>query len=433
MIVDLKAGKGRLSKIAEQMGVVLRGEDRFIFRLCTHSEEIKGGELFCALTGKDDGFYYIRRAQKNGAAAVLCDRVPSVDIPYILVPDVVEALGKWAHAVRCKHSVRCIAITGSVGKTSTKEAVFSVLKRHFRTHATGGNYNNLLGVPFTLLSMPKNSEVLIVELGTNRKGEISALSKIVCPSLAVITAIGNAHIEAFGDRIGVLEEKLGILAAMEDGGTLLIPDNEPLLEKDFKNILRISVPPEPSAMPDIASAQALGFAKSIARILGVNEESIQNALPLAKENASRRKTTEVSGICLIDDAYNASPESMLTAFEYLKSKAKGRRVLILGDMLELGKETARLHREIGKAASICADVVFLFGDFKEYYADGVNVSGEKTELHFLKGTTPKALSKEIISAIKEGDTLLFKASHAAHADEICKALTNELSKRKQKG
>lgn len=430
MTVELKAGKSLLSAVAKDMDATLVGEDRLIFRLCTHSEQIKGGELFCALLGKDDGFYYIQRAKKHGAAAVLCDRVPSVDIPYILVPDVIAALGKWAHAVRCRHSVKCIAVTGSVGKTSTKNAIFSVLKKHFRTHATEGNYNNLLGVPFTVLSMPKDTEVLITELGTNRKGEIKALSKIVCPSHAVITAIGNAHIEAFGDRMGVLEEKLGILSAMETGGILFIPDDEDLLKKDFENILCLPVSPEPSAMPDIATARALGFAKSIALALGISEEDIKRALPHAKECASRRKECVAEGIYLIDDAYNASPESMLAAFSYLKSKAIGRRLLVLGDMLELGKEAPHLHREIGKAAAECADVLFLFGSFKEYYAQGAAASEKKTVIHLLRDASAKSLSREILSEIKKGDTLLFKSSHALHADEICAAIINELSRKK---
>lgn len=426
MVIELGAAKGFLSEIAKASGSRHIGEDAFVSRLVTHSAEVKTGDLFCALKGRRDGALFIKEAVENGAAAVLCESPLPPPFPCLLAKSVEEALGKWAKAIRLTSRARCIAITGSVGKTGTKNALSAICSDFFRTHATKENYNNLLGVCFTLLSMPEDTELLICELGTNHVGEIKALSQIVMPSDAIITAIGRAHIEAFGTRKGIAEEKLSILCGMREGGRLFAPLGEKLLERQTTGVKTLWVSPKECYMPDAASAWAVAFAEAVSRAYGIPDEEIERRLPRIKRASERRRETEVSGIRVIDDAYNASPESMHSAFLYLEEKAKGRRVLVLGDMLELGEHAPDIHFEIGKAAALHAHLILLFGEYKEFYQNGIKSAKREARTAFLESASPPDLAKEVASHLCFGDTVLFKGAHASGAQEICHALIHLL-------
>ena len=424
MIVELGAAKGKLSQIAKDSSSVHIGNDVFISRVVTHSEEVEAGDLFCVLKGTEDGYAYIQRARERGAAAVLCDRLPPLSIPCLLADNAIKALGRWSFSVRIKSRARCIAVTGSVGKTGTKNALFTIFKDFFSTHATSGNYNNLLGVPLTLLSMPVGCEILICELGTNHIGEIKALSDIVQPNDCIITAIGTAHIEAFGSREGILKEKLGILHGMETGGRLFIPCNEPLFNGKTPGVASVLV--SPMAWSDTASAWAVAFAAEVANAYGIPQREIEKRLPSLKAAASRRKEFDISSIHIIDDAYNASWESMLAAFDYLAQTAQGRRLLVLGDMLELGEETPAIHFEVGKAAAKIADLIFLYGGYTGYYQKGIEAAKEEVRVILFEHTSAVRSAKEISAHLEKDDTVLFKAAHAMGAEEICRALVHQL-------
>lgn len=430
MVVELLAAKGFLSEIATASGARHVGDDTYISRLVTHSAEVTAGDLFCAIKDKRDGSLFIKEAVENGAAAVLCDTPPPVSIPYLLATDTLSALEKWARSVRTKSNARCIAITGSVGKTGTKNALYAMLCDFFRTHATKENYNNRLGVCLTLLSMPEDTELLICEVGTNHMGEIHSLSKIVRPNDAIITSVGRAHIEAFGTREGIAKEKLSILDGMHAGGHLFVPFDEKLLESAKAGIMSIPVYPKEDCLPDAASAWALGFAEKISHVYGIPDEEIQKRLPKAKEACSRRIEQTVGKILFIDDAYNAAPESMQNAFLYLSSRAKGRRVLVLGDMLELGEHSPKIHFEIGSAAALHAELILLFGACKEDYQRGIGSAKTKTRTVFLQSETPHDIAEEILSYLTPYDTVLFKAAHALGAKDIYRALTYLLQKEK---
>ncbi len=430
MVIELGAAKGFLSEIAKASGARHMGEDAFVSRLVTHSAEVKRGDIFCALKGRRDGALFIKEAVKNGAAAVLCESAPPHPFPCLLAKSTEEALAKWARAIRLTSRARCIAVTGSVGKTGTKNALFTILRDFFHTHATEANYNNLLGVCFTVLSMPKDTELLICELGTNHVGEIKALSQIVMPNDAIITAIGRAHIEAFGTRKGIAEEKLSILCGMRKGGRLFAPLGEELLEGKRAGVETLWVSPKECYMPDVASAWAVAFAEAVSRTYAIPDEEIERRLPRIKRASERRREIEVSGICVIDDAYNASPESMHSAFLYLEEKAKGRHVLVLGDMLELGKHAPDIHFEIGKAAALHAELILLFGKYKEFYRHGIKSAKTGTRIAFLESAPPPDLAKEVASHLCFGDTVLFKGAHASGAQEICHALIHLLDQEK---
>ena len=419
MVFDLGIGCATLKEIKKIISAEGQVPDSDVLRIVTHSSEVQKGDLFCVL---GDAKGYIDEVVARGASALLSPFDLSFALPSLLVKDVSAALGKWAAAVLKGHPARRIAITGSVGKTGTKNALSHLFSSRLRTHANIGNYNNLLGVSFTVLSMPKDTEILITEMGTNQKGEIAALSEIVEPSDAVITCIGTAHLAAFLSREEIAKEKLGILRGMR-GGRLFYPFDEPLLrEASFGEVTPVAVHPYKKYEENEAKARAVGFAQALGVAYGITGKNAENILSECALRAERRVLIQKAGITLIDDAYNASPESMRCAFRFLEAEASGRRILALGDMLELGGASHALHVEIGKAAACYADLIFLYGNFKEAYAHGIKATRSDTPLYLIEAKSEKEAAYAILPQLKRGDTVLFKSSNAAGGKKILSAL-----------
>lgn len=435
MIIPLKAAQGALCQIAKMLGSeALRKDERPIKRLVTHSAEVEPGDLFCALKGEVDGHLFAGEAARRGALAVLAERPCHDTLPHILVPNVPAALSLWGKKTLEKVNPTVVAITGSVGKTTTKEITAALISPFFRLHATKGNQNNLLGVPFTLLSMPEKTELLIAECGMNAKGEIAALSRLLSPDIAVITNIGTAHIGYLGSRQAIAAAKAEILLGMGEEDFILFPEDEPLLsflhkrkgkgvsaftDASFAAVAHIPLPADTSLAP------ALRYAYEIGLYLGVQKEALSNALASCALLSPRKRVRVLGEITLIDDAYNASPESVEAALCTLNRLAKGRRILLLGDMLELGEATEELHYETGKAAGAVTDLLFCYGAYAPSLARGAKEGGGTP---VLLENDPERAASVITPLLKPGDTLLAKASHKMRADLFLDAIETELEK-----
>lgn len=439
MIISLESGAFSLGELAKLLGCEISSNKANMFpkRLVTNSKEVCKGDLFCALSGLRDGHFFIGEAVQRGAIAVLCEKSADFPTSLLAVSSVKEALAKWAIAATKESDALRIGITGSVGKTTLKDATAALLSTRFRVHATYQNHNNDLGLPFTLLCAPRESEVLICELGINHEGEMAPLSRILRPHISAITCIGHAHIGAFGTREKIAEEKREILRHAEERGTVLVPTGEPLLSfVPPYGIQRRTVTPFstedyqrhalPASEADIPRDFALAFASAIGNACGLTAEEITLGLHRADALQKRRKEEKFADFLLIDDGYNASPESMISALLYLHKTPEGRRVAVLGDMLELGERSAAYHRAVGRFASTHADRLFFFGAYAKEYAEGAAAIGNGTRCIILRGNK-ETMAKQIVPYLKGNESILFKASRAVKVEEMIMHLKKELS------
>ncbi len=431
MVINLGIGALPLSKVARFMGAKISPTTNTSFspkRLVTNSKQILAGDVFCALRGKEDGHRYIEEAAARGASAIICDFSPRSSLPTLTVNDTRLALGRWAREslALCRPTV--IAITGSVGKTTAKNTLTAMLSAMAPTHATANNQNNALGVPFTVLSAPQDTHFLVVECGTDHPGEIEYLSSILAPDIAIITCIGHAHIGTFGSREAIAKEKLAIASHMKNG-TLFVPFGEkltscfssPLVNTVAVNLLNEQEKNAASlANADLPALWALSYAKAVALHLRLPFDATSPALLHAAH--SRRKAVWEKGILWIDDCYNASPESVYAAILSLLSHGD-KRILILGDMLELGQRTVAMHRAMGKLAALHASVCFFFGEYAPYYAEGARTVGgscnPKAKRHFqvLKGSLNE-MANAVLPYLSRESAVLIKASRALHAEDL---------------
>lgn len=421
----------------------------------TDSRKITKDCLFVALSGENfDGNDYVEEALEKGAAAAISTRA-FPELPVITVSDTLEALGEIATYYKNKFKVKTVAVTGSVGKTTTKEFIYSALKEKYKTLKTDGNFNNEIGLPLTIFNLSEEIEVLVVELGMNHKGEMERLSRIARPDIAVITNIGTAHIENLGSREGILAAKLEILEGTDPEGLLLYNGDEPLLREAAKIL---SIKSESFGMDASNDYYADGIfeldgetdfvlhheeeeyavniaalgqhnvqnalcAAAVATALELSTLQIQHGLSCFEQAAGRQNIYELSGIRLIDDTYNANPDSMKAALSVLKS-FEGRRIAVLGDMLELGDTAKEAHLEIGEVAAKCADIVLAAGQFSSEVKSGAEEGGLNNSHAFLN---QEDLITKLCAEIQTGDTILFKGSRSTHMEEVLKAVVKEVS------
>ena len=439
MIIPLARGALPLGKLGEILRVQIPSDisTHIPRRLVTDSREISQGDLFCALMGERDGHLYAKEAAAHGAVAILAEKETEAPIPHITVPSTRRALADWAIAVTKAQCPLRIGITGSVGKTTVKDAVAAMLSTRFSVHATHENLNNDLGLPFTILSAPQNTEILICELGVNHPGEMALLSEILRPHISVITCIGHAHIGAFGSRDGIAAEKREILRYAEDGGTLYVPITEPLLFLlPPRGIRREGIAPFdahtcqkygiPFSEEDVPKNLAYAISTAIAKACRLTDQEISEGLTRIAALQTRRKECYHNQVRIIDDGYNASPESVMSSLLFLSRFKQGKRIAVLGDMLELGEFSCAFHHAIGRFAASCAEVLFFFGDYAYAYACGARAAGasfcgEETESkshYFLLSGNQGRDARQIASHIEENDTILFKASRALKIESL---------------
>lgn len=433
--------------------------DENITNFTTDTRKVNSGSCYIGIKGENnDGNSFYMEAFNNGAKLVILDNYKenASDLKYlednnksiIIVSDTIKALGELAKYKRSVIKGDVIAITGSAGKTSTKDIVYSVLKRKYRAYKTCGNKNNHIGLPLTILSMNEDSEILVLEMGMNHFGEISYLTNIAKPNVAIITNIGTAHIGNLGSRENILKAKLEILEGLDKDGYIIINNDNELLHnwhlenKDNYNIITIGINnPSDYCATSIKTKDNASIFKVLNReylvpvsgehfvynaLMGIaignlyheNYEDIYEGIKSFELSSNRMNIiNRESNITIIDDSYNANYDSMSYAIKYLAS-LNGRRIAVLGSMFELGNYTEDLHRKIGKlVVDEGIDVLVTVGKEAKYIYE--EAKGKIDSVHFDNNIDAINYLKSII---KNKDHILIKASNSMKFKEIVDAL-----------
>lgn len=447
--------------------------------VCTDSREARADTLFVAIKGEHtDGHNFILSTVSHGCRCFLCENIPQ-NIPaltkdtlvFIKVNNVTEALGRIAgyYVKKCCRDVKCIGITGSVGKTTAKEMISAVLSVDRNVHKTQGNYNSDIGLPLVLLETPDMSDVNVIEMGMGQRGDISYLSRISEPDVAVITAIGSSHIESLGSRENIALEKLDITAGMKADSMLIINGDEPLLSSySNKDINIISVSLNNSQHPIYATNIRYGLFSIVFDLVdNIKSETLYNVLInlpgehniyaalfaytiascVYKMDPHRIKSGIASfrsvgmrqnikplgkGMLLVEDCYNASPESMIASLKAateMKRLKESRLIAVLGDMLELGDMSRELHEKVGKnVAQLEVDLLITFGTQARYIAEAAKNSGlpEERIITFddVSDSVADICAYEVVSRVCADDVILVKASRGIKAERISSYIEN---------
>ena len=426
--------------------------------VCTDSRKLTPGCLFVPWLGERfDGHDFIGAALDAGAAGCLCAKLPGDIRPdkfYIKVDDTRLALRALATAYRNKFTIPFVQITGSVGKTTTKEMIAAVLGAKFRTLKTPENFNNDIGTPLTLFGLGPEHEAAVIETGMNHFGEIEYLGALVRPDVAVISNIGDAHIEFLGSREGILKAKCEIFEHLKEGGLVVLNGDDALLDTvqvPFRTVrcgqsghcqariteiadhgvdgITCTVVTEKDTYaltvpaPGAYMAYSASIAVAVGEELGLSHEEIVRGVAAYEPAGSRMRVVHLpEGRILLDDCYNANPQSVTAALEVLAKTECDRRVAVLGDMGELGALTDQAHYNMGAlAAMLGIDFVVAVGEKATRIADGTAQSGGEV-LHF---STKEEALKTLKEELKPGTAMLVKASHAMHFGALVDALQKD--------
>lgn len=434
----------------------------------TDSRKITPGCLFVPLSGdKFDGHHYAAAALAAGAGATLWQRDKG-PVPegggVIIVEDTLEALQKLSAAYLKEVAPQVVAVTGSNGKTTTKDIIMSLLEVQFKVHKTAGNFNNHIGLPLTILSMAEDTEIAVLEMGMSSRGEIALLASLAEPDVAVITNVGESHLLQLGSRKEIARAKLEIAEGLKPGGLLIYNGDEPLLtevmqESTFKapegmRTFRFGLNEDNDDYPTGMMSHTGGMtftssrhkehaftlplpgqhnvvnalaALAVARHFGVTEQNMKEGLSRLKLTGMRIEVIRTSsGLTLLNDAYNASPSSMKAAIDVLQSmKCSGNKIAVLGDMLELGPEEVEFHQEIGYYLDpSLTDFVCTYGPLSVHIAKAAE---EKFGKERVKAFTDKAeLTAVLLEKCSAKDIVLFKGSRGMKLEEVLQSLNKDI-------
>lgn len=424
----------------------------------TDSRAIHGGDLFVALRGENtDGHKYITGALNNGGAGCLTEIVPQELLPgkfYIQVDDTVLALGQVARAYKEKFPIPVIGITGSVGKTTTKDMIASVLSRKYKVLKTEGNFNNELGLPLTLFRLTHEHQFCVLEMGMNHFGEIDYLTRVVRPDVAVITNIGDAHIENLGSREGILKAKCEIFNYMTEGSLAILDGDDPLLRTlegqikpqvvfcgedhqppyEAKEVHQIgskgmSCRVKTPACDFTVAVPALGnhmiypvlMACAVGERFGLTGEEMKAGIEAFVPTKMRMNVIRQGEVTILDDGYNANPQSMRAALEILSQTDGTYRAAVLGNMFELGDLGPELHRSMGECAAKLGniDALLAVGDLAWNIYDAAQQAG-MTNVYYAQD---QAAAKTLLpNFIRPGAVILVKASRGMAFEELTREL-----------
>jgi UDP-N-acetylmuramoyl-tripeptide--D-alanyl-D-alanine ligase len=423
------------------------------------SRSIAPGEIFVALRDARDGHDFVADALARGAACALVDRdIPGLpaDAKLLRVADTLKGLAVLGAAGRARASAKVVGVTGSVGKTTTKEMLRHVLSAFGPTHASAASHNNHWGVPLTLARLPRDAAFAVVEMGMNHRHEIEPLTRLARPHVAVITAIGQSHIGNLGSQAAIAEEKADILLGLEKGGTAVLPADTPFLKRLRERaaaagaeVLAFGESNQADAqLTDYIGAAERGTGRllldglplsvhiaapgqhmvlnacavlAVALALGLDAARAAEAFAGFGAGAGRgaRVTLRLPGgeALLIDDSYNASPASVRAGLDVLAKQTAARRVVVLGDMLELGEQGEALHAGLAADVAAAADVVFCCGTLMRSLFEAL--PGAKRGAHLPDSA---ALAPVVAEALRPGDAVLVKGSLGSRMAAVVKAI-----------
>ena len=423
------------------------------------SRKAKEGVVFIATKGERvDGHDFIPGVFEKGALGVVCEKAPTdVTGPYILVKNSFQALKDIAEAYRKTLAIPVVGITGSVGKTSTKEFIASVLAQKYQVLKTAGNYNNEVGLPLTVMQITSQHTAAVLEMGISEFGEMHRLSKIARPDICVITNIGQCHLESLHSRDGILQAKSEIFDYMASNATIYLNGDDDKLcslteVKGVKPVFFGMQNVNPIYADQVENQGLLGShcrihtpqgdfevqiplpgqhmiynalaATGVGLQLGLTLEQIREGILLVKPVDGRSNLIRCDKWTVIDDCYNANPVSMKGALDLLSS-ALSRRVAILGDMFELGQNEIAMHEEIGSYATGRTDVLLCVGTLSKHLYEAAiqTCKDNRCEIHFYE--TRDALEEDLSNVLKEQDTILVKASHGMGLSHVVEMLSRE--------
>ena len=415
----------------------------------TDTRNMPADALFVALRGERfDGHEFIGQAVAAGAEGAVVERVPegAPEITYYVVPDTLVALGMLARYYRRQLTGRVLAITGANGKTTTKELVRAVLACRFRTHATAGNLNNLVGAPQTLLAAPPDAEAIVVELGTNAPGEVARLAGIVAADACIVTGIAEEHLEGLGDLEGVLREETSLLPTLPKSGFAVVADDPPALAQRARSLgTRTLVAGWTERADDALRAEEvrieanghvafrwqgrtveLGLsarhnarnallALGVGMEWGVDPDAAAAALKGVRPGKLRGEIAHYGDLTVLVDCYNANPSSMLAAVDTLMALPGRARVAVIGTMLELGPRSAEIHRDVAHAlAGSRLDLVIATGDFCDAFKPFVQaMDGRLVRVH-----DPLEAFQVLEARLRGDETVLIKGSHGVAMERL---------------
>lgn len=438
-----------LQEAAAALGLPQMQAQATLADVCTDTRKIQPGSLFVCLRGERfDGHSFASQAAQLGAAALLVDHPVDADVPQLVVTDTGKALLQLAGWYRRRFQLPVVGLTGSVGKTTTKEFIALVLGAKYNTLKTQGNLNNEIGVPQMLFRLEDSHTAAVIEMGMNHFGEISRLTRAVAPTVGLITNIGVSHIENLGSRAGILQAKLEILEGMAPDAPLIVNmDNDmlrtvklgdrPLLtfaiddqSADFTVTdiaeqgstttftVHHSAFTQPVTIPTVGihnvynalAAMAVGY------VTGVDPAAAASALANYVPAGMRQNLVQVGGVQVIEDCYNASPDSMRAALQTLGKLPVRRRYAVLGAMLELGDYAKEAHTQVGKmAAENGIDGVLAYGADAAYIVEAAKQAGLENARLF---DTKEALAQSLAQQVQPGDGVLFKGSRGMHLEDV---------------
>lgn len=439
----------KVAEIAKALGTIVDSQN-IINRVSIDSRDVDENTIFFAIKGERfDAHDFIKDVADKGVGAIVSHKKVECSAPIIYVDDTKKALLEFASYYR--HSIDnllVIGLTGSVGKTTTKEMVACVLVQKGETIKTEGNLNNEIGVPKTLFRLENSTKNAVVEMGMDGAGQISVLTKCAKPDCGIITNVGVSHIENLGSREGILNAKLELLEGLPKGAPLFLNGDNDMLSTvktdDYKviffgienkncdvfaeKIKEIGLATEFVAVKgdirqkitiptvgihnvyDALTAFAVGLE------YGVSPEKIAEGLLNYTPSGMRQRIKEAGGITVIEDCYNASPDSQKAGLNSLSKIAKDRKIAVLGDMLELGSYSETAHRNVGEyAAESNVDMLFTYGKESQFMADSAKKAGLNKAFAF---TDKDELTKSLLTELRTGDTVLFKASRGMKLEEI---------------
>ncbi len=440
-------------------GQLINGDSELIVTgISTDSRKINRGDLFLALKGERfDGHRFLNEAVTAGAAALLVmEEIDSMrDTPVIRTDDTLKAFGAIARFHRERFKVPVIAITGSNGKTTTKDLVAAVLSQKYNVVKTEANFNNEIGLPLTLLEMDQNTEAVVVEMGMRGLGQIRNLAAIAKPEIGIVTNIGQAHLELLGSEANIAKAKAELIEALPPNGTAVLNGDDPWIRQmsipksfrpvwfgledsklDFRAVvlentsqgtlfqvtgdgIKIDILLPLPGRHNVYNALA---AIVTGRILGLSTTAIREGLSAPAMTGRRLKVLNRNQLRIIDDTYNASPASVKAALEVLcQSSGPGKKIAVLADMLELGEASISSHIEVGEyAAKLGVNHLLAYGNLARKYVDGFTSITPKRAEYFSNKPDLIRILKQVA---RPGDSILVKGSRGMKMEEVVEALT----------